>query len=209
MKDEREKKEKLLICAKQEFLEKGYNKASLRDICKKAGVTTGALYFFFKDKEDLFATLVQEPLDKLYAIMLKHYQGEMEQIQKGILGKDDHSEDIDAANQVVHYIYRYYEEFQLILTKSQGSRFENSIDRFVSITEQQYRLMANKFAQELNIQQLDDYIIHWTSHMLIDVFVHMLTHKISEKEALKHMNLIIKYLINGWYGMFCLPDKKW
>ena len=53
MKDERETKDKLLISAKQEFLEKGYQKASLRNICKNAGVTTGALYFFFQDKEDL------------------------------------------------------------------------------------------------------------------------------------------------------------
>ena len=50
----------LLECAGREFLEKGYMKASLRNICKEAGVTTGALYFFFKDKEDLLAALVEE-----------------------------------------------------------------------------------------------------------------------------------------------------
>ena len=41
---------KLLASAKSEFLEKGYAKASLRKICANAGMTTGALYFFFKDK---------------------------------------------------------------------------------------------------------------------------------------------------------------
>ena len=40
--------------AKEEFMEKGYNKASLRSICSKAGITTGALYFFFENKEDLY-----------------------------------------------------------------------------------------------------------------------------------------------------------
>ena len=34
MKSEREAKERLLICARAEFLEKGYQKASLRSICK-------------------------------------------------------------------------------------------------------------------------------------------------------------------------------
>lgn len=53
MKDEKETKSKLLASAKAEFLEKGYINASLRSICKNAGVTTGALYFFFRDKEDL------------------------------------------------------------------------------------------------------------------------------------------------------------
>ena len=48
--ENKETRQHLLECAKREFLEKGYMKASLRNICKEAGVTTGALYFFFKDK---------------------------------------------------------------------------------------------------------------------------------------------------------------
>ena len=43
----------LIQCAKKEFMEKGFVGASLRGICQKAGVTTGALYFFFQDKDDL------------------------------------------------------------------------------------------------------------------------------------------------------------
>jgi AcrR family transcriptional regulator len=208
LKDEKETKEKLLIYAKQEFMEKGYTKASLRNICRNAGVTTGALYFFFKDKEDLFAALVQEPLEKLYAVMMDHYQDEMLQIQSGIFKKEDYTEDAEAVNQIIHYIYRYYEELQLVLTKSQGSRFENSIDRFVTITEQHYRILAGRLTQECNMQKLDDYIIHWISHMQIDVFVHMITHGISEKEALNHMSLIIKYLISGWDGILNTPEKN-
>ena len=34
----------ILKAAEIEFLEKGFVNASLRDICQKAGVTTGALY---------------------------------------------------------------------------------------------------------------------------------------------------------------------
>ena len=52
---EYKKREVLIEAAKKEFLEKGYNKASLRTICSKAGVTTGALYFFFENKAELFA----------------------------------------------------------------------------------------------------------------------------------------------------------
>ena len=45
---------RLLQSAEQEFALQGYDKASLRQICTSAGVTTGALYFFFDNKEDLF-----------------------------------------------------------------------------------------------------------------------------------------------------------
>ena len=80
VKDEKETKRRLLESAKKEFLEKGYLQASLRNICKNAGVTTGALYFFFEGKEALFAELVEEPLQILKKIMLQHYEDEMQQI---------------------------------------------------------------------------------------------------------------------------------
>ena len=66
MNDEKETVRKLSDSAKKEFMEKGFMKASLRNICKNAGVTTGALYFFFKDKDALFVSLIQEPLKRVY-----------------------------------------------------------------------------------------------------------------------------------------------
>ena len=47
-----EKKDLLLRSAQTEFLKYGYDKASLRNICRNADMTTGALYFFFKNKEN-------------------------------------------------------------------------------------------------------------------------------------------------------------
>ena len=42
-----ETRQKLIDSAKKEFFENGFAKAPLRKICTNAGVTTGALYFFF------------------------------------------------------------------------------------------------------------------------------------------------------------------
>ena len=55
----------ILSAAMQEFLEKGYKSASLRNIVKTAGVTTGALYGYYDSKEDLFEALVGEHYDFL------------------------------------------------------------------------------------------------------------------------------------------------
>ena len=46
--------------AKAEFLEKGYKGASLRNIVKSVGMTTGAFYGYYKSKEELFEALVGE-----------------------------------------------------------------------------------------------------------------------------------------------------
>ena len=60
MNDERRKQteQKLIRSGRAEFLEKGYAKANLRDICKAARVTTGAFYFSFENKEALLAAIL-------------------------------------------------------------------------------------------------------------------------------------------------------
>ena len=52
----------LLKSGKAEFLDKGFEKASLRTICAHANVTTGALYAHFKSKNDLFCSIVENDL---------------------------------------------------------------------------------------------------------------------------------------------------
>ena len=50
----------ILTAAKNEFLEKGFRGALLRNIVKTANVTIGAFYGCYKSKEDLFDALIGE-----------------------------------------------------------------------------------------------------------------------------------------------------
>ena len=50
--------EKLMGCAKEEFLENGYENASLRIIAEKAGSSKGSNYIRYPDKESLYRSLV-------------------------------------------------------------------------------------------------------------------------------------------------------
>lgn len=206
MKKDPETKKLLLASAKTEFLEKGYMQASLRNICKNAGVTTGALYFFFKDKEDLFASLVEEPLNGLYTMMQEHYLDEIALAGCGDVMMHDTEEDLEAARQVISYMYQYYDEFRLLLEKSQGSRFENFVDRFVAISEEHFRIMAKAMAEQTGGEPVEEYVIHWVTHLLIDAFMHIMTHEVSEKDAVRYIETMVRYLIAGWMDLF--PVKK-
>ena len=53
---------RLLSAAKNEFLKKGYKMSSLAEICRAAGVTTGALYKRYAGKEALFSALVADTI---------------------------------------------------------------------------------------------------------------------------------------------------
>ena len=52
-------KEHLMLAALETFYQKGVARASLNEIAQAAGVTRGALYWHFKNKEDLFDGLFQ------------------------------------------------------------------------------------------------------------------------------------------------------
>ncbi|MGQ3673718.1 TetR/AcrR family transcriptional regulator [Xanthobacter sp. TB0136] len=53
-----EKRRQILAGARQMFLERGFDAASMGDIARAAGVSKGTLYVYFQDKEDLFSALV-------------------------------------------------------------------------------------------------------------------------------------------------------
>lgn len=52
-----EAKGRILDAAAQVFAEKGFSRATMDDIAKKIGVSKGALYLYFKSKEQLFEEL--------------------------------------------------------------------------------------------------------------------------------------------------------
>jgi TetR/AcrR family transcriptional regulator len=47
----------------EEFASSGYERASYNRIIERAGVSKGAMYYYFDDKEDLFTTVVQQVLE--------------------------------------------------------------------------------------------------------------------------------------------------
>lgn len=202
MKDEKETKSKLLASAKAEFLEKGYINASLRSICKNAGVTTGALYFFFRDKEDLFDSLVAPAMTELQKEIQWHFDSEKEEISHGIPNYSDSMEDIKATRQLVHAVYQNYDLLLLAIFGSKGSRYENCVDEFVAIAESHYRALADGMTEQLGLKRIDDYTIHWIAHMQIDVFVHLLQHEPSEEKAQQYIGRIVTYLVSGWMSLF-------
>ena len=61
-----EKQEAILEVAEQEFAEHGFDKASFNRIIAAAGVSKGAMYYYFDDKADLFATVLERVAGALF-----------------------------------------------------------------------------------------------------------------------------------------------
>ncbi len=55
----------IIAVARQIFFEKGYEKATTREISERAGISKAALYYHFKSKEDILFAIVNQASDEL------------------------------------------------------------------------------------------------------------------------------------------------
>lgn len=201
MAHDKETREKLIESAKAEFMEKGYNKASLRTICSNAGVTTGALYFFFEDKADLFRAIVGNAVDGLFEIMQVHFDEDDDIVANVDADNtddyiDDHSE---IAQQLIHHIYKNYDAAILVLTRSQGSEYENIVDKIVDITESKSIEMMEKIAAKTGERKkLNKYMLHLVIHIVVDSFVQLVIHEPDKKKALKSIKKVFRMTMHNW-----------
>ncbi len=66
-------KEKIIEAALYIFLEKGYSQTTVEDVVKSLKLTRGAFYWHFKDKDDLFKSIIQKEqsqrIDSLKSVM--------------------------------------------------------------------------------------------------------------------------------------------
>ncbi len=201
-----EKRRLLIEAAKKEFLEKGYNKASLRSICAKAGMTTGALYFFFDNKEDLFESIVNPPLEELKRMITEHYKEDREfmiNLNSLDLGDIDHS---DLAEMLVKHIYKNYDSFLLLLSGSKEDALDQVIDEFVEIIEKSTILMI----KDSKFYTYDEFMTHWMAHTAVDSVAQVIMHDKDEKTAQKRIQSIMNYLVIGWVKLVMIPvdDSK-
>lgn len=75
---EREKerrRQQIIVAAKRVFSTKGFNKATMEDIAREAELSPGTLYLYFKNKEELYASLSLRILQYLH-IRVEHVNNE-------------------------------------------------------------------------------------------------------------------------------------
>lgn len=67
-----ETKQKILASAKELFEQYGYKKVSMDEIAANASVTKKTVYSYYKDKETLLKTIIEEELEDMKNIIEKH-----------------------------------------------------------------------------------------------------------------------------------------
>lgn len=59
-----ESKTSILRAACDVFAERGYEKTSIREVAKRAGISIGGIYIYFRNKEELYTGLMRSQMDE-------------------------------------------------------------------------------------------------------------------------------------------------
>ena len=195
-KEKEETRAKIIAVAKEEFLEYGFEKSSLRRICSKAGCTTGAIYFFFKDKDELFCEIVNQVLIPVQRAISEHIVEDKESFNH-LLVDADFEHEINLADRLVDILYSNREESLILLTKAAGSSLENVQDLCVAELEKEYGELAEIYAKQEG-KKVDKYMVHWLSHLHVEAYIHLVTHEEDVNAAKKRTRKIMLFLVKGW-----------
>lgn len=189
----------ILKAAEIEFLEKGFVNASLRDICQKAGVTTGALYKRFVGKDRLFYAVLKPTLDDINRF-IKEVEGKdykhLEENRTKLIWEMSE----DTLKKITNFIYDRYSGFKLLLCKSEGSEYSNFLHEFVA--DQTKRSIAFTNAAEKNglICQIDELELHMLLTAFWTVLFEPILHDLPREDALKRCSTVTKFF--NWKEVF-------
>lgn len=191
-------KENILNAAKIEFLNKGFLNASLRNIVKEAGVTTGAFYRYYETKEALFNELVQEQAEyvlNLYSSTLSNFE------ELPSSKQNTHMKDISekCMLHILDYIYDNLENFKLIIKCSEGTSYVNFIHKLVEkevLSTLKYVDLLKK--EQYEIPYISKDFCHIIASGLFSGMFETIIHDMPKEEGIMYLKQLMEFYSAGW-----------
>lgn len=192
-------KNRIIEIAETEFMAHGFQKASLRNIAKKAGLTTGAVYGYYTDKESLFTALVSKPAEELmtkFKGMLTSYEILLDDEKINLA--DQYA--FDGITFFCNYIFQYRNAFYLIAQCSEGTKYRSYIDDLAYLEEQAYDAYFDFLIAKGKIQQKADAML---THILISSTFYsvfeVVVHEMTREKVNEYAKNLADFYIAGWH----------
>ena len=194
--------ERILACARGEFLDKGFTGAPLRTIAAAADTSTNSIYVRFGDKEGLFSAIVEPLLNEMTERFLK-IQEEFRQMDRAAQAAHMAQYADGGTLELVEYMYEHLDEFRLLLDASYGTRFHNFVDALVRI-EAEY---TGKYIEIVGYpaqlgDALTEKLLHIVTTSRFESIFEVIRHGMSRADAIEYIRLLSRYHRAGFFEIF-------
>ena len=190
--------DRIHAAARDEFLAKGYQATSLRNIVKTAGVTTGAFYGYYDSKEALFAALVDEPYrhvletSRTAVFGFETLRPEEQVTQMGQVGKT-------CMQELLVYMDARRPVFRLILQGAEGTPYAGLIDELVAMevaaTERYCEVLRSLGSA---VPQIDPRLEHMLVTGMMNAYCEVILHDMPLADAQRYVEELGDFYTAGW-----------
>lgn len=181
-----------------EFKEKGFQRASLRNIVKNAGVTTGAFYGYYGSKEKLFDALVAETYEyftSVYGASIRAFELLPLEEQPDHMGKAGH----DCMIEMLKYSFDHKDACHLLLQCSEGTKYAGLVDDLSEIevdATRKFCEVLKKLGHEVPV--IDSRLEHILVTGMMNAYFEIMIHDVPREDALRYVEELNAFYTAGW-----------
>lgn len=188
----------ILNTARKHFLKDGFSGASLRNIVKDAGLTTGAFYKYYPTKEALFDALTDPYIEHIYQI----YDRVVEDFEK-LSAKEQTSNmsdtSSDGMDQMIDYIYEHYDNFRLLLKCGDSGKFETFIHNMVDREMRSSLEYVKKMKEDgIEIPIVGESLMHMIYTGFFSSIFQIIEHDIDKETSKRNVHKLREFNTGGW-----------
>ena len=197
-KDKTEMHDKIIKAATEEFLGYGFENASMRRIAGEVGLTVGALYRHFANKEEMFAALVEPAVDELMTKYNEFYEQGCEIMKCGDVHKL-WNESESETKWLMEFVYDHLVEFRLLITRAQGTRFENFVHDMAQLEERSTLEYFERMKQYgMTVREISKQEFHVLVTANVSALFEAVIHDFSREEAMHYADTLDAFFSAGW-----------
>ena len=182
---------------KEEFLEKGFEGASVRSIGNRAGMTSAGLYRHYADKEAMFAAMVDPLIESIKEWIKNHTAKQYDLLAEDAMEKELFRETfMDMIHEV---ILPRRDEFKLLMECSAGTKYENFIHEFVAENQKAFlKAIEGLKGKGYPVVELDESELHILLSAYLTACFEPIIHDYSMTDIEKNLNMIQEFFMPGW-----------
>ncbi|MDO5298030.1 MAG: helix-turn-helix domain-containing protein [Clostridia bacterium] len=188
---------RIVPAARAEFLQYGFENASMRRIAQAAGMTSAGLYRHFADKEGMFAALVEPALAQLQAWYEAHKALDYRLLDD--LKLDDLWEGDTEVRLMREIVYPNFDAFKLLVCRSEGTRYANFLHELVMLEQRETELFMDEMRRRgLPVKDIRPEELHLLLSAYVSAIFEVVVHDFAQEDAVHYLGTLQAFFIPGW-----------
>lgn len=200
-------REKIIYFGRQEFLAKGYPKASLRNIAALAHLTTGAIYAHFSHKGELFEACTSSAYEKVHTLLDDMVKKFIDEGGNALDYEPQHG--LHQLEKIYDMLYGDFDAFYLLIARAEGSSRAGFVHEIIEIeTEYTFRYLEKLKSRCHTDLIVSREAVHILSDSYINALLEPIRHRMDKKTALENVSLLGLFHLRGWEAILHEITKK-